>query len=602
MSIKTQRFFSRAEKLKKKGDFGKAKEIYLSILEILPKNQMAMNELKAIDGVESKRNAKDTLDEVMRLYSSGLIEDSLALVLPLQKDNPNEPILFNITGACYSEIGSINLAIDNFQRAVKLKPDYAEAHYNLGVVLQKNGEDEEAYKSYEKAIAIKHAYPQAHNNIGMINLKNRSLNDAVKSFEWAVAYNPNYVEAHNNLGATFQELMQFQKAMGQYEKALSINPKFAQALNNLGASLEIFGQKEKAFENYYKAIQENPRYYEAHRNLSAIKKYKKNDPQISQMMSLYSDTNLTISDKRNLCFALAKVNEDIGNYDLFFKYLDEGNQLRKQELNYSFLSTQKLHAGIQKTFENPPKSISKSKFESSIIKPIFILGMPRSGTTLVEQIIASHSMVYGAGELNNLKSIVAPVLVDHLNSNNKSLNNKDIFSIRNQYLDSLIKLNTQENHITDKMPINFRYIGFILSALPEAKIIHVKRDARATCWSNYKHYFSSGNGFTFNQEDLAQFFKLYSEIMEFWHKLFPNRIYDLSYEKLTENQKSETKKLLKYCDLDWDKNCLEFYNNDRGIKTASASQVRQKMYQGSSEAWKQYEPYIQPLLSGLDGY
>ena len=237
MSLKIQRFFSRAEKLKKKGEFDKAKEIYLSILEISPKNQMAMNELKAIHGVESTRNAKDKLDEVMKLYSSGLIEDSLALVLPLQKDNPNEPILFNIDGACYSEIGSINLAIENFQRAVNLKPDYAEAHYNLGVVLQKNGEDEEAYKSYEKAIAIKQAYPQAHNNIGMINLKKRNLNEAVKSFEWAVAYNPNYVEAHNNLGATFQELMQFQKAMYQYEKALSINPKFAQALNNLVASL-----------------------------------------------------------------------------------------------------------------------------------------------------------------------------------------------------------------------------------------------------------------------------------------------------------------------------------------------------------------------------
>ena len=602
MSIKMQRFFSRAEKLKKKGEFDKAKEIYLAILEISPKNQIAMNELRAIDEVESKRNAKDRLDEVMRLYSSGRIEDSLALVLPLQKDNPNEPILFNITGACYSEIGSINLAIDNFQRAVKLKPDYAEAHYNLGVVLQKNGENEDAYKSYEKAIAIKHAYPQAHNNIGMINLKNRNLNEAVKSFEWAVAYNPNYVEAHNNLGATFQELMQFEKAMYQYEKALSINPKFAQALNNLGASLEIFGQKEKALKNYNKAIQENPRYYEAHRNLSAIKKYNKNDPQISQMMSLYSETELTISDKRNLCFALAKVYEDIGNYDLFFKYLDEGNQLRKQELNYSFVSTQKLHDGIQKTFENPPKPISRSESESSTIKPIFILGMPRSGTTLIEQIISSHSMVYGAGELNNLKNIVTPILVNHLNSNNKSLYKKDIFSIRNQYLDSLMKLNTQEKYITDKMPINFRYIGFILSSFPEAKIIHVKRDARATCWSNYKHYFSSGNGFTFNQKDLAKFFKLYSELMEFWHKLFPNRIYDLSYEKLTENQKSETEKILKYCELDWDKNCLEFHKNDRGIKTASASQVRQKMYQGSSEAWKQFEPYIKNLIDGLKSY
>jgi tetratricopeptide (TPR) repeat protein len=483
-----------------------------------------------------------------------------------------------------------------------LKPDYAEAHYNLGVVLQKNGEDEDAYKSYEKAIAIKHAYPQAHNNIGMINLKNRNLNEAVKSFEWAVAYNPNYVEAHNNLGATFQELMQFQKAMYQYEKALSINPKFAQALNNLGASLEIFGQREKAFENYNKAIQENPRYYEAHRNLSAIKKYKKNDPQIHQLESLYSNINLTKPDKKNLSFALAKVYEDLGENEKFFKFLNEGNNLRKQELNYSFESSNNFHLSLLKAFKSPPKIISQNEKNKSTIRPIFVLGMPRSGTTLVEQIISSHHEVYGAGELNNLKKFATPIFLSHANSNNKVINDEDILSLRNNYLDSLSELNFKEKIMTDKMPINFRLIGFILSAIPEAKIVHVKRDARATCWSNYKHYFSSGNGFTFDQEDLSKFYGLYKEIMDFWHKLFPNKIYDLNYEKLTENQKKETEKLLKYCELDWDKKCLEFHKNDRGIKTASASQVRQKMYQGSSEAWKQYEPYIETLIDGLKSF
>jgi hypothetical protein len=192
--------------------------------------------------------------------------------------------------------------------------------------------------------------------------------------------------------------------------------------------------------------------------------------------------------------------------------------------------------------------------------------------------------------------------LNYANSNNKVINDEDILSLRNNYLDSLSELNFKEKIMTDKMPINFRLIGFILSAIPEAKIVHVKRDARATCWSNYKHYFSSGNGFTFDQEDLSKFYGLYKEIMDFWHKLFPNKIYDLNYEKLTENQKKETEKLLKYCELDWDKKCLEFHKNDRGIKTASASQVRQKMYQGSSKAWKQYEPYIETLIDGLKSF
>ncbi len=602
MSLKIERLISRAKKLAKKGEFEKAKETYLSILKISPDNETAKKELSYLKQPNRNNLARAKLDSILKQYSSGSIQESLDAVTLLIQEHPNEPILFNILGACYSEIGPIDLAIKAFHRAIEIKPDYAEVYFNLGVVFQKNGQINDAFNCYEKAIDINHAYPQAHNNIGMINLKNRELDAAVKSFEWAVAYNRNYVEAHNNLGAAFQELMFFEKAKEQYEKALSINPKFAQALNNLGAAYEIFGLKEQALENYIKSIKEDPSYSEAHRNLSAIKKYKKNDPQINQLESLYSNNYLPISDKRNLSFALAKVHEDLGDSDQFIKFLEEGNNLRKQELNYSFDSSKNFHSSILKAFENPPELISESAQKKSTIRPIFILGMPRSGTTLVEQILASHNKVHGAGELNYLKNIVTPILIQYINNENESLSNRDIKSIRKQYLDAIIKLDTNQNVITDKMPINFRLIGFILSALPEAKIVHVKRDARATCWSNYKHYFSSGNGFTFDQEDLSKFYGLYSEIMDFWHELFPNRIFDLSYEKLTENQKSETKKLLNYCELEWDDNCLDFHKNDRGIKTASASQVRQKMYQGSSDVWKKYEPYLKPLIDGLKSY
>ena len=602
MSLKTERQLIRAKKLVKKGKFDKAKEIYTSILKISPNNQIAKNEFFALEQIQVKNPTKVQLDNVMDLYSSGHIKESLSAVNLMIQDHPNEPILFNISGACFSSIGPIDSAIQAFKTAISLKPEYSEAHYNLGVVFQKNSQNDDAYNCYEKAIKINHAYPQAHNNLGMIDLKRRKLDAAVKCFEWAIAYSPNYVEAHNNLGAAFQELMLFEKAKEQYEKALLINPKFAPALNNLGAACEIFGLTEQAFNNYTNAINEDPNYSEAHRNLSVIKKYKKNDTQINQMESLYKKTHLTITDRRNLCFALAKVYDDLGENDQFFKFLNEGNDLRKQELNYKFSSSQKTHDGLLKAFKKTPNILYESVQKESNIRPIFILGMPRSGTTLVEQIIASHEKVHGAGELNNLKNIVTPLLENHFNSNNKTINQDDIELIRKQYLDSLIKLNSEEKILTDKMPMNFKFIGYILSAIPEAKIIHVKRDARATCWSNYKHYFSSGNGFTFNQKDLAKYFGLYSELMNYWHKLFPDKIYELSYEKLTENQKQETEKLLKYCDLNWDKNCLNFHKNTRAIKTASSSQVRKKMYQGSSEAWKKYEPNLQPLLEGLKSY
>ncbi len=170
------------------------------------------------------------------------------------------------------------------------------------------------------------------------------------------------------------------------------------------------------------------------------------------------------------------------------------------------------------------------------------------------------------------------------------MSEKYFLSIRQKYLESLSNLDINEDIITDKWPLNFQYIGFILKAFPEAKIIHLRRDARAVCWSIYKNYFSGkGNGWAYNLNDLANFYALYSELMIFWHELFPDQIYDISYEDLTNNQEKETKKLLKYCELEWDESCLNFHTNKRAVKTASASQVRKKMYQGSSDDWKKYE-------------
>ena len=180
------------------------------------------------------------------------------------------------------------------------------------------------------------------------------------------------------------------------------------------------------------------------------------------------------------------------------------------------------------------------------------------------------------------------------------MSESDLITVRHNYLESLSKLNTEAQIITDKMPLNFRLIGLILSAIPEAKIIHLKRDAAATCWSNYKHYFTEGNGFTFDLKDLTEFYYLYKETMDFWHKLYPNKIYDLNYEKLTTNHKKETEHLLKYCNLDWDDDCLNFHKNKRAVETASASQVRKKIYQGSSEEWKKYKPYLKILTDNLE--
>jgi len=404
------------------------------------------------------------------------------------------------------------------------------------------------------------------------------------------------------MGVTLKYQGKLDEAIDAYKKSISLKRNYAQAHHNLGILSEMIGLPDDAFNHYQKAVTINPKFAEAHRNLSKLKVFQSSDPQITLMNSLYSEEGVHIADKVKLGFALAKVYDDLGNHDQFFKFLNEANELRKTELNYSIKESEDFHKHVTKLFSRPIPKIKKALLKPSSIRPIFIVGMPRSGTSLVEQIIASHHSVHGAGELTNLKEIVSPILENFINSKIDSLGESDLALIRQKYIESLTDLNISEQIITDKMPLNFRLIGLILTAIPEAKIIHLKRDARATCWSNFKHYFTEGNGFTFSQDDLTKFYALYVELMDFWHKLFPNQIYDIEYEKLTINQKKETENLLKYSELEWDENCLNFHKNKRAVETASASQVRKKIYQGSSEAWKKYESYLKPLIEGLKPY
>ena len=600
MSIKNDRLLSKAKKLVKKGEIKEARKIYLNILEYSPSNKEAKIGLKSIENEDAAQLSQEQLDYVIQLYSSGQMDKALLSIKELIQDFPNIPLLHNISGACNSALGEIDSAIISFNKAIELKPDYDEAYFNLGVAFHQTGQLGEAINCYERAISIKHAYPTAHNNLGLIALSQGQLDNALKSFEWAVAYSPEYAEAHNSLGAALQELKQFEKAKVSFKKAVALNPQYAQGLHNLAILSEIINLPDEASEYYEKALAVEPNYAEAYRNQSRTKKYKKNDPQIAQMQSIYSNDNLSISDKVHINFALAKVNEDLGNQKDFFKHLDEGSRLRKKQLNYNINETEEFHSSLVRLFSEDKPKIKKLSLDPLDIRPIFIVGMPRSGTSLVEQIISSHHSVHGAGELNNFKNVVTPALKNYIGNLTNTINEDDLLSIRKNYIKSLMDLNVSEKIITDKMPVNFRMIGLILTAIPEAKIIHLTRNPKATCWSNYKHYFANENGFTFDQEDLARFFILYQELMGFWHKSFPNKIHDISYERLTTHQEDETQKLLKYCELDWDNNCLNFHKNTRAVHTASASQVRQKMYQGSSDAWKKYEKFLQPLIMGLN--
>lgn len=547
----------------------------------------------------SNQLSKEQIESVMLLYSSGKIHEAISRIKLLNKSYPNVPLLFNILGACYKSIGEIDGAIQMFDTATKIKPNYAEAYFNIGVIYYEISQLTKAINYYLKAIEANPGYSDAHNNLGITYLDLGKLDKSIKHLELAISFRPEFPEAHNNLGSVYQEKGSLDAAINSYKRAITLKNNFAQAHTNLGIIQEKTGKFDDALLSYSNAINHDPKNVSAHFNLSYLKTFNTEDQQVLQMHSILSTDSVDQTDRARLCFALARVYENLGDSEKLFEYLNQGNSLRKQVLNFSFNSSNNNNSYLKNIFKN----LNDHNFESpksSQICPIFIVGMPRSGTTLLEQIISSHREVYGAGELKNLNEILIPIFQNQLNSSDSIITNEIVSSIRSQYIESLINLNIKEATITDKWPLNFRYVGFILSAFPNAKIIHSKRDSIATCWSIYKHFFSdNANGWAYNLDDIADFYLLYDDLMSFWHELYPGRIFDLSYEDLTANQELETRKLIEYCGLDWDKNCLDFHKNKRVVGTASVSQVRMEMFQGSSENWKKYKQYLGPLVNKL---
>jgi len=510
--------------------------------------------------------SQDQLDKLVKLYHSGKMIRAVHTCKELLKTYKQSLILFNILGAALQATGKFKEAINSYNQVIKIHPDDPDIHYNLGFAFHNLGQFDNAIISYNKAIQLK----------------------------------PDYVEAYNNLGMAFQAISESNKAIENYTKAIQIKPDYAESFNNLGIIFQEIDRPTEAVENYNQAIQINPNYAKAYRHLSILKRYQPNDPQIKLMQNMLRDSSFSKSDHTHLYFALAKAYEDLDEFEKSFNYLKKGNHLRKEELNYDINYDKKLSSKIKDIFSVKNLDIDIQDTDDTSIQPIFIVGMPRSGTSLVEQIIASHTKVYGAGELETITQLVKPIISNSTLNNKDKLSKNNINLIRSNYLKTLDELNVSENIVTDKMPRNFQWIGFIMSAFPNAKIIHLNRNPIAVCWSIYKHYFSgNGNGYAYNMNDLMEFYELYADLMSFWNRRFPDNIYNLCYEDLVENQKSETHDLLKFCDLEWDEQCLDFHKTKRIVKTASSSQVRKKIYKGSSEAWKKYEKYLQPLIQNL---
>lgn len=421
-------------------------------------------------------------------------------------------------------------------------------------------------------------------------------------YRQAITIAPERSETYYCLGHALREQGQFEKTVECYRKVLEIQPDFAEGYNNLGLVLRILAQFDAAIVCFRQAISIDADYVAAYYNLAFAYKPTAYDDDIRQMENLYQQANLADQQRSQLAFALGKLFEDLAQYDKAFDYIAAGNRFKRSVYTYSITADVEFLQRQKRIFNKAFFALDR-EIVATENTPIFILGMFRSGTTLVEQILASHPQVFGAGELDFIHDTTVRCAADAGKTFPECVVVTESDYLRMlacDYIRALRSRAPQVQHISDKMPGNFLYIGFIHLLFPAAKIIHCRRDPMATCWSIFKHNFpSQAHQYAYDLHELAAYYKLYQDIMRHWQEVLPGRIYELQYEDLVGDQETQTRRLLQHCNLPWNDSCLQFHQTARPVKTASALQVRRPLYSRSVEAWRRYEKQLQPLYQAL---
>lgn len=391
------------------------------------------------------------------------------------------------------------------------------------------------------------------------------------------------------------------EALNFVENVLALNPSFAEAYNLKGSTLLRLGEKDKAIGSYLSAIQYKPDYADAHSNLAYTDPRPEQIPVIEQLLEQSSGSG----DESMLYeFTLGRLYNKKKQYAQSFHHYQRANAIKRKSLPYNSETHSNRVSRISEAY-------SAGFFESSGISgsktqlPVFIVGMPRSGTSLVEQILSSHPLVCGAGELSTIEQIEFEI-IRHFSPSHSypacigHYTTKLAREHAGHYLNKLISISNTARRITDKMPQNFLALGLIKLLFPNARIIHCQRDPLDTCTSIFMNYFPNGNAYSFDLNDLGHYYLDYFRLMQHWESLFPDEILHVKYESLVDEPEQGSRKIVEHLGLDWDESCLKFHENTRAVRTASNIQVRNPVYKDSVGRWKRYERELQPLADILN--
>jgi tetratricopeptide (TPR) repeat protein len=458
----------------------------------------------------------------------------------------------------------------------------ARRDYETAVALHRQGRLVEAEQLYEVLRCTYPAHPGVLHGLGLIALGTGRYGVAAERFSGVLSEDPAYGPALLGLGDALAVLGRTDEAHDAFARLLLADPKSAAGYFGLGGVLAQLGKFDAARAAYETAIALAPKNARYHRALAEIARFSDGDPRLVALESLAREA-LPDDQQVELHFALGKAYDDLQHDEAAFGHWRRGNTLKRRLVPYDEAAVANFFKSMRETFT--PEVLRAAKGDPSAL-PVFVVGMPRSGTSLVEQILASHPDIHGAGEMLTLPEVIDGASLD------------DAAEIGARYVEAIAKLAPGAKRIADKLPANFRLIGWIKLTLPNARIIHVRRDPRDTCFSCYSKLFLNGLNYTYDLGELGRYHKLHDALMMHWRAVVPDML-EVQYETLVGDFEAQARRIVAYCGVGWDARCLNFHETERAVRTLSQHQVRAPLFASGIGRWKRYEPWLGPLLEAL---
>ncbi|MGE5626259.1 MAG: sulfotransferase [Bacillota bacterium] len=539
------------------------------------------------------------------LHQRGRSTEALSLMQRALQFAPGSPLFHNNLAGVYEQTGRGAEAEREYREALALKPDYVQAYVNLGMLYAARGDYPRALAEFERALGADPGNYTAWYSRAEALQELARTTEAVEAYGRAAEAAGDNVDLLLTVAGALREAGALAEARRCHARALALAPDYPPAENSMGNMLAMEGDLAEAETHYRRAIALKPDYAGAFHNLADVAKLKEGDPLWPGLMALAGRVDeLETDDAVALHFTLGRVWEGQGQYPRAFGHFLEGNRLKRAVINYDEARQRKFFEDFTREFT--PEFMAARRLDNADDRPVFIVGMPRSGTTLVEQILSSHPEVHGAGEVhalrNCLREELPPDNADYgLPEQIPGLDAAALTRVAARYgrwMDGQAK---GARKLTNKLPGNMVFVGLIHLLYPQARVIHCTREPLDTCLSCFTKLFTTGHPFSYELGELGRFYRMYDRLMQGWRAALPGYMLELSYESLVADFDNEVKKLVAFCGLPWDEACLRFHESKRSVRTASLAQVRRPIYSGSVGRWKHYEKELEPLKMALSG-